>query len=113
MIFYKEGGNLLSKGGEELAVWFATSSSLGIDGEPDVFIIIGQGTEEHRQSQETLDEWLKQLTRKHSSESILTLVTGRVDRCLDLYEVLENTAEAVRRYLDVVGHVSIIHKEGH
>jgi PAS domain S-box-containing protein len=111
--FRKERGNLLSKRGRKLPVWFATSSCLGIDGELDVFTIIAQDTEANRQSQETLDEWPKQLTGKYRIESISSLVTGRVDRSLNQYELRENTAEAMRRYLDVEGQVSMIHKEGH
>jgi hypothetical protein len=111
--FRKERENLLSKGGKKLTVWFANSSCLGVNAELDVFIIIAQDTEANRQSQEMLDEWLKQLTGRYRIESISSLVTGRVDRSLNQYEVRENTAEAMRRYLDVEGQVSMIHKEGH
>jgi diguanylate cyclase (GGDEF)-like protein/PAS domain S-box-containing protein len=110
--FYQEGGALLAKGGKKLPVWFATSSSLGIDGQADGFIIIARDAEASRQTQKTPDEWVKQLTRKNRYETIIALVTGSIHRSSELQEVLEIAVEAMCQYVDVVEHVSIFLVEG-
>jgi GAF domain-containing protein len=65
-----------------------------------------------RQSEKTLRETLTQLSKKKRYESIISAITQSVHRSINLQEVLENAAQAMRKNIDKVDRVAIYLVEG-
>ncbi|HSE83387.1 MAG TPA: sigma 54-interacting transcriptional regulator [Thermodesulfobacteriota bacterium] len=89
-----------------------TSTPVWEDGKLVGAVVVFRDVTEHKLAEKTLRETLNQLSKKNRYESIISAVTQSVHRSINLQEVLENAAQAMRKNIDKVDRVAIYLVEG-
>ncbi|HEX3035991.1 MAG TPA: sigma 54-interacting transcriptional regulator [Thermodesulfobacteriota bacterium] len=111
-ISYKTDNEVLwRKDGTSFPVEY-TSTPVWEDGKLVGAVVVFRDVTEHKLAEKTLRETLDQLSKKNRYESIISAVTQSVHRSINLQEVLENAAQAMRKNIDKVDRVAIYLVEG-